>query len=97
MENIIHIQNLNFSYNESPLLEDISMDLYEGDYAAIIGPNGSGKSTFIKLILGELKPDTGEILIKRGKEKIIWAFVLTRGLRHLLHHCVALWGFFRTR
>ena len=70
MENIIHIQNLNFSYNESPLLEDISMDLYEGDYAAIIGPNGSGKSTFIKLILGELKPDTGEILIKRGKEKI---------------------------
>lgn len=70
MEKIIHIQNLDFSYNEIPLLENINMDLYEGDYAAIIGPNGSGKSTFIKLILGELKQDRGTISIKGGKDKI---------------------------
>lgn len=70
MKSIIHIKNVDFSYNENPLLEKVNMDLYKGDYAALIGPNGSGKSTFLKLMLGELKPDNGEICIKGGTEKI---------------------------
>lgn len=70
MKSIIHIKNVDFSYNENPLLEKVNMDLYQGDYAALIGPNGSGKSTFLKLMLGELQPDKGEICIKGGTEKI---------------------------
>lgn len=70
MKSIIHINNVDFSYNENPLLEKVNMDLYQGDYAALIGPNGSGKSTFLKLMLGELQPDNGEICIKGGTEKI---------------------------
>ena len=41
----------------------MSFDIEKGDFVGIIGANGTGKSTLIKLILGILKPDSGEILI----------------------------------
>lgn len=44
-------------------LEDISFDLKEGYIMGLIGPNGSGKTTLIKLLLGLIKPDEGEIKI----------------------------------
>lgn len=70
MDNIINIKNMSFSYTNNSLLENINMDLCEGDYAALIGPNGSGKSTLIKLILGVLKPDSGKIEIEGGLKKL---------------------------
>jgi zinc transport system ATP-binding protein len=45
------------------VLEDVNIDIKEGEYVAIIGPNGGGKSTFIKLLLSLLKPTKGEIKI----------------------------------
>ena len=61
---VIEIKNLNFGYNEKLILNDINLSLENGDFMAISGANGSGKSTLIKLILGELKKNSGEILIK---------------------------------
>ncbi|MDU7216882.1 MAG: ATP-binding cassette domain-containing protein, partial [Dialister sp.] len=51
---MIHIDNISFSYTgESPyLLENLSLDVKDGDYISIVGSNGSGKSTLLKLILG---------------------------------------------
>lgn len=57
----IEIKNLKFGYNENLILKGINLDLDEGDFAVISGENGSGKSTLIKLILGELKKDSGSI------------------------------------
>lgn len=58
---LIEIKNLKFGYNENLILKDINLNLEKGDFAVISGENGSGKSTLIKLILGELKKDSGTI------------------------------------
>ena len=64
MDNVISIKDLTFSYvGGSNILENLSFDIQKGDFIAIIGANGSGKSTLLKLILKELTPNTGEILI----------------------------------
>ena len=54
---IIEVCNLNFEN----VLTNISLEIYEGNFIAIIGPNGGGKSTFIKLLLNILKPTSGQI------------------------------------
>ncbi len=61
MAPLISIKNLYFSYGEQLVLENINLDVNRGDFLAILGPNGSGKTTLIKLILGLLKPQKGEI------------------------------------
>ena len=58
---LIEIKKLKFGYNENLILKDINLNLEKGDFAVISGENGSGKSTLIKLILGELKKDSGTI------------------------------------
>ena len=64
MNNIISIKDLSFSYSGGVnVLEDLSFDIQEKDFIAIIGANGSGKSTLLKLILRELNSSNGEILI----------------------------------
>ena len=52
-----------FSYDGSPILEEISFTLKQGDFLGMIGPNGGGKTTLLKLFLGILKPDRGTIRI----------------------------------
>ncbi len=59
----ISVRHLSFSYGTHEVLKEINLDVYEGDYLAIIGPNGGGKTTFTKLLLGLLKPTRGEIRI----------------------------------
>ncbi len=61
MEPIIHIKDLSYRYEKEAVLEDINFSINEGAFLGIIGPNGSGKSTLIKLILGLLKVQQGEI------------------------------------
>jgi len=52
------------SYDELAIVDDFSMIISRGDRVGIVGPNGSGKTTLIKLITGELEPDSGKV--KRG-------------------------------
>jgi iron complex transport system ATP-binding protein len=59
----ITIQNIEFSYNGVPALENINSRFEKGDFVALVGPNGSGKSTFIKCINGILKVQKGTVLI----------------------------------
>lgn len=61
MEHILEVSHLSFSYGSQPILSDVSFSLNRGDFAAIIGVNGAGKSTLMKLLLGELSPQRGEI------------------------------------
>ena len=70
MNNILEIKNLSFFYNKSKVLENINLDIKKDDFIAIIGPNGGGKSTLLKLILGLLKPKTGEINSTYDKNSI---------------------------
>lgn len=61
----IEIQNVSFSYNEKPILQNVSLTIEPGEFVAIIGPNGSGKSTLINIMVGLLKPTDGKVLIDR--------------------------------
>ena len=65
-------QNINFRYDEKPVLNDLSFMIEEGQVVAVIGPNGSGKTTLLKIINGILFPDTGRMLID-GKETNQWS------------------------
>jgi zinc transport system ATP-binding protein len=49
--------------NQHPALEDICLDLEEGDFLGLIGPNGGGKTTLIQVMLGLVKPSKGEVRI----------------------------------
>ncbi len=59
----IEIHDLSFSYGEVPVLERIELVVPEGEFLGIVGPNAGGKSTLLKLILGLLEPQRGEIRV----------------------------------
>ncbi|HEC76950.1 MAG TPA: metal ABC transporter ATP-binding protein [Thermoplasmatales archaeon] len=59
---MIEVKNVSYSYNGRKAIENVSFSVKK-EFVAIMGPNGSGKSTLIKLVMGLLKPDEGEIKI----------------------------------
>ena len=63
---LITAENLNFGYAGEPLLEGLCFTLNEGERAGVVGGNGEGKTTLIRLILGELTPDSGTLFKKNG-------------------------------
>ena len=63
----ILIENLSFHYTGTPVLEQVNLEVKDGDYVILTGENGSGKSTFLKLLLGELKAQEGSITVN-GKD-----------------------------
>lgn len=76
---IIRVENVSFSYKvnqdqQIPVLQNVSLDVYPGEYVAIIGHNGSGKSTLSKHLNGILTPKTGDVYVNqintRDRERI---------------------------
>jgi zinc transport system ATP-binding protein len=62
-ESAISISSLIFSYDQVPILEQTKLEIPRGSFIGIIGPNGGGKTTFLKLIMGFLSPNEGDIHI----------------------------------
>lgn len=65
----ITVRNVRFSYNGRPVLKDVNLALDTGEFTALIGPNGGGKTTLLKLLLGLLTPDSGDIRILGRKPR----------------------------
>lgn len=62
MKNVlIELENVHFNYEQRVVLENINLEVKEGEFWALIGPNGSGKSTLINIILGLLIPSKGTV------------------------------------
>jgi ATPase subunit of ABC transporter with duplicated ATPase domains len=63
---VLNVKGVSKSYQVQgvplPVLEDVSVELARGDKLAVVGPNGIGKSTLLKMIVGELQADSGEVL-----------------------------------
>lgn len=60
---MINVKNLKKSFDKNKVLKGVSISVDEGKVLSIIGSSGTGKSTFIKCIIGLLKPDSGEIIV----------------------------------
>lgn len=60
----IDFRNITFKYNRDLVFDDASITINKGDFAAITGISGIGKSTLLKLLLGVIYPENGEITIK---------------------------------
>ena len=58
---VIEVDQLSFARGELCLVRDFSTTIFRGDRIGLIGPNGVGKTTLIRLLLGELAPDAGEV------------------------------------
>lgn len=59
----IQVVNLCKSFNDNPVLNGVDLSIHEGDTVAIVGGSGCGKTVLMNLILGQLKPDEGEIYV----------------------------------
>ena len=66
MPPIISAQGLSKRYGVAPLFQNISFTISEGDRIGVIGPNGSGKSTLLEMLIGRVKPDSGDVAIHKG-------------------------------
>ncbi|MEH7252104.1 energy-coupling factor ABC transporter ATP-binding protein [Neobacillus niacini] len=75
-KSVVSLKNVSFHYeNQSDYaLDNVSLDIYEGEWLAIVGHNGSGKSTMAKLLNGLQFPQQGEITVcgNRLNEESIW-------------------------
>jgi ATP-binding cassette subfamily F protein uup len=65
MPPIINVQGLSKTYGIAPLFQNISFIIEDGARIGLIGPNGSGKSTLLQILEGRVKPDAGEVAIRK--------------------------------
>jgi len=61
MEKVVEAKDLSKSFNGYKVLDQMSLNIEQGQLYALIGPSGSGKTTFLRILCGFLKPDSGEI------------------------------------
>jgi ATP-binding cassette subfamily F protein uup len=60
-QKVIEAKEISFAYPSRSIVQNFSTTIWRGDKIGIIGPNGGGKTTLLKLLLGQLAPDSGEV------------------------------------
>ena len=68
---MITASNISLSYGTQVLFKDVNIKFTPGNCYGIIGANGAGKSTFLKILSGEIEPDTGEVIITPGERMTV--------------------------
>ena len=86
---ILTLQNISLAFGDRPLLKDLDFTLDKGDRVALIGRNGEGKSSLLKVILGDVIPDDGEIVIDRGYRIASLSQEIPRDLTQTVYDVVA--------
>lgn len=66
---LLEVNNLSKSFGKVKAVDDVSFQIEEGDSVGLVGESGSGKTTLSRLLLGLLKPDSGELKIKKSQLK----------------------------
>jgi zinc transport system ATP-binding protein len=67
---LIEVRDVTFGYGREVVLDHVSLAIQPRDFLAIIGPNGGGKTTLIKVILGLLKPWSGEVIVRTERGRL---------------------------
>ena len=63
MTETVKFENVTFAYDRSPVLENVTFSVAAGEFFGLIGPNAAGKSTLLKLVLGLLDPQRGQVQV----------------------------------
>lgn len=63
---MLELKNVKKSYDKTPVLKDISLEIGDGEIVSILGPSGCGKTTLLNLILGIADSDEGRIVFNGG-------------------------------
>lgn len=63
---MITINNLSKNYGQKSLFNNVSLNINAGEKIGLIGPNGSGKSTLFSLILNEIEPSSGDVMVNKN-------------------------------
>ena len=61
---MLKIKKLSYFYDKKKILNNLNLDIADGEKVAIVGKSGSGKTTLLNIILGNLKPQKGQVLFK---------------------------------
>ena len=81
-ENVLHLENITMQFGGVVAVNNLSMDIYEGEIVSLIGPNGAGKTTAFNCITGVYEPTNGKVTLcgetivenfPRGKMKKLYA------------------------
>ena len=64
---IIKLENIKVSFNNEVILENLNLNIKEGEFVTLLGPSGCGKTTTLRIIAGFLNPDEGNIFFKDKK------------------------------
>ena len=88
---MLEIKDLHVHYGVIEALKGISLEVNEGEIVALIGANGAGKTTMIKLIVGILDFESGEILINKQNIKDIAREDLRKNVAIVLQDTVLFW------
>ena len=62
-DRVVDVEDVSFSFGERRILDHLNLQLQPGTRLGIVGPNGAGKTTFLRILLGQLEPDVGEVRI----------------------------------
>ena len=65
---VVEARNITYGYGETPVIKALSVKIMRGERIGLIGNNGVGKSTLLRLLLGELEPDSGSIKLGENLE-----------------------------
>ncbi|OZB20331.1 MAG: zinc ABC transporter ATP-binding protein, partial [Pseudomonas sp. 34-62-33] len=60
-EALIRLDGVAVSFNGQPVLDDVQLSVQPGEIVTLIGPNGAGKTTLVRVVLGLLQPDSGNV------------------------------------
>ena len=70
MKNSVEVKNISFSYGKTEILNDLSLDIKEGEFMVLLGPSGCGKTTLLNCIAGLLDLTDGQIWIE--DDNVTW-------------------------
>ncbi len=65
-ESLLTVAGVNFAIRGTPILQNVHLQVSAGEIVALIGPNGAGKSTLVRIILGLIQADSGQVWLKSG-------------------------------
>lgn len=66
MRKVLEFKNAALGYGRKMIFDRLSLDVFENDFLGVVGPNGSGKTTFLRAVMGLIRPKAGEIVRAPG-------------------------------